>query len=380
MVNTACSCEPIYLSRLSRRRGRHPNVWNSPSAGVDVGGSGVSAAGAGFWREQRPDQPPSWREQRPDQPPSWRPHRVARMPGPPPLAPAETTVSSPHSSIAPFPMAAKQRCDASPAAPRAAPSLSVTGAAIPGAVRRMVVTPSPSYEGVQNLALCRKRLLACISERSCVLDLIGHATPSRLSHTTPSAKWSPDPIGPLSPECARVLEEAAQGQKEVMAIRSEISHVIKKVAHLQSRARQRVTQGLGQKLVETNCLARALQVSAGHTRMAIHQAQRWHAAISTAQGYIEGPKRYGDIPLRKRLDRPMVKVYQRHPGTQLPEATGILQAGEGLSHSLAACKGDLEQLVSAQHMLAADLRDKVAATRVDAEAARFRRRCATFRY
>ncbi|XP_078455881.1 tektin-like protein 1 isoform X1 [Lampetra planeri] len=139
----------------------------------------------------------------------------------------------------------------------------------------------------QNLALCRKRLLACISERSCVLDLIGHATPSRLSHTTPSAKWSPDPIGPLSPECTHVLEEAAQGQKEVMAIRSEISHVIKKVAHLQSRARQRVTQGLGQKLVETNCLARALQVSAGHTRMAIHQAQRWHAAISTAQGYIE---------------------------------------------------------------------------------------------
>ncbi|XP_061409243.1 tektin-like protein 1 [Lethenteron reissneri] len=94
----------------------------------------------------------------------------------------------------------------------------------------------------QNLALCRKRLLACISERSCVLDLIGHATPSRLSHTTPSAKWSPDPIGPLSPECTRVLEEAAQGQKEVMAIRSEISHVIKKVAHLQSRARQRVTR------------------------------------------------------------------------------------------------------------------------------------------
>ncbi|XP_032809863.1 tektin-like protein 1 isoform X2 [Petromyzon marinus] len=232
----------------------------------------------------------------------------------------------------------------------------------------------------QNLALCRKRLLACISERSCVLDLIGHATPSRLSHTTPSAQWSPDPIGPLSPECARMLEEAAQGQKEVMAIRSEIGHVIKKVAHLQSRARQRVTQGLGQKLVQTNCLARALQVSAGHTRMAIHQAQRWHAAISTAQGYIEGPKRYGDIPLRERLDRPMVKVYQRHPGTQLPEATGVLQAGEGLSHSLAACKGDLEQLVSAQHMLAADLRDKVAATRVDAEAARFRRRCATLRY
>ncbi|CAM9511228.1 unnamed protein product [Lampetra fluviatilis] len=149
-MNTACSCEPIHPLVLEQKTGRHPNVWNSPFVGVDVGGSGISAAGAAF-------PPPKWRERRfgGNRAPTSRRNggnRVARMAGPPLPAPAATMVSSPRGSVAPFPMAAKQLCGASPAAPRAAPSLSlsVTGAAIPGAVRRMVVTPSPLYEGVQD--------------------------------------------------------------------------------------------------------------------------------------------------------------------------------------------------------------------------------------
>lgn len=42
---------------------------------------------------------------------------------------------------------------------------------------------------------------------------------------------------------------------------------------------------------------------------------------------IQGPVAYSDIATRERLDRPMVKVFQRHPGTQLPEAQEIIRVG-----------------------------------------------------
>lgn len=49
------------------------------------------------------------------------------------------------------------------------------------------------------------------------------------------------------------------------------------------------------------------------------------SSLSFDDNLFQGPVMSADLTTRERLDRPMVRVFQRHPGTQLPEAQQIVE-------------------------------------------------------
>lgn len=72
-------------------------------------------------------------------------------------------------------------------------------------------------------------------------------------------------------------------------------------------------------------LQQHLQVNHGENRAAIHRSQRHYDVTEKAQGYSLGAVAYNDVTSREKIDRPLIKVFQRHPGTQLPEAQNLIQ-------------------------------------------------------
>ena len=71
-----------------------------------------------------------------------------------------------------------------------------------------------------------------------------------------------------------------------------------------------------------------MTVAAGENRHAIHRSQRWYDSTDRARYYTVGPEMQSDLEMRERLDRPLVRVYQRHPGTNLPEAQDIIRVSQ----------------------------------------------------
>lgn len=74
-------------------------------------------------------------------------------------------------------------------------------------------------------------------------------------------------------------------------------------------------------------LQQQLDMGIGENRHATHRNQRWYDLTERAYEYSQGPIMYHDIMTHERLDRPQVRVFQRHPGTQLKEPQEIVRVG-----------------------------------------------------
>ncbi|XP_075434232.1 tektin-like protein 1 [Ascaphus truei] len=140
--------------------------------------------------------------------------------------------------------------------------------------------------------------------------------------------------------------------------------------------KENVTEGLRKKAEESAQIRDEVTLALGETRNFIQRQQKLYDETETNYLLQLGPVSSLDISVRERLDRPLVKILQRHPGTQLPESTLISQASASLQRSLESARESVGLLQLSRLRLQDDAESKKWGERIDQAAMRLRQRSA----
>ncbi|XP_003796658.1 coiled-coil domain-containing protein 105 [Otolemur garnettii] len=217
------------------------------------------------------------------------------------------------------------------------------------------------------LASCRDTLAFCCKERLQVVDLMNQPldkvleqagrhswvnlsrvpTPRTQGQKTPP----PDPVGTFTPECAQALDEARRLLAESKDTLAEMEKNEVDIRKLQLQISDRVCASLAQKMRETSELKERLNMSVGLMRGTIHRCTKFKQEMHITRGLIKGPLSKHHLETREKLDRPLVRVYQRHVGTQLPEATRLAQGTDKLQRHISNVEKNLNELLTVQKNL-----------------------------
>ncbi|XP_069602335.1 tektin-like protein 1 [Ranitomeya imitator] len=140
--------------------------------------------------------------------------------------------------------------------------------------------------------------------------------------------------------------------------------------------KESVTQALCKKAAESSRIWEDLTLTSGDVKNSTQRQQRIHDELQAGQLLQLGPVSSLDLTVRERLDRPLVRILQRHPGTQLPESTLISQGSASMQKSLCRSRERIGLLHDTQLKVKTDQENKLRGQSIDRAAARLRTRSA----
>ncbi|KAM8952790.1 tektin-like protein 1 [Pelodytes ibericus] len=144
----------------------------------------------------------------------------------------------------------------------------------------------------------------------------------------------------------------------------------------QGELMERVTKALRKKAGESAQIREDLTLCGGDSRKSIHRQQRFQNEIEASYQLHLGPVCNTDITTRESVTRPLVKILQRHPVTQLPECTLISETSATLQQKLSSTRDRLGLLQLTRQRLKKDADSKLWGERMDRAAVRLRERSA----
>ncbi|XP_074162913.1 tektin-like protein 1 [Sminthopsis crassicaudata] len=257
-----------------------------------------------------------------------------------------------------------------------------------GLKRRVEKDMETSETLLKALSKCREDLTVCCEERLLVVDLMNHCLDTALvdagrqswinisrAHTPKVQGAVSPPINPVGvnpPDCDLALNDAkrllVEGKSALENMRKSEHHAQNWQLHLNKT----VANSLSRKMQESMQLKERLNMMTGLMRGTILRCKKFKEEMLLTQGLSRGPVCDTYLSTKEKLDRPMVRVFQRHVGTQLPEASYLALGTDTLKQNIIKTEKDLEKLEATKRHLNNSLLGKQIGYEVDYDVARLR--------
>jgi len=240
-----------------------------------------------------------------------------------------------------------------------------------------------TQEQLSQLDSARLDLNHVLDERNQVLDLISESvkpgTKVTRGQSSPMDSSSNDMIINSGDACRVDLVMKTEIRNSKL-LRKENNAIIESCYVSAKESHDKVNYSLTQKVAETVALEQRLTTAECQNRAVSNKLYRHNELTKASKGYLIGAEAYDDVTTREKLTRPVVKIFHRHPGTELPEARRIDMATQLLDLKLNKNNQDIQTLRRAKTEIVMDKNDKRASSAIDCSLIRLRRQRSNHRW